>query len=352
MDNAGTTDGQPVKNANTAYQEAWKVWRCTVANTNTSPVVSSSSTRPAFQFPILGDAIHAAAGVTPEANAGAGRPSVSSPAAAALSRSSYAEAILGQVAIASAAGAAVPGKTPTPAPPVLLARFAPPQRGLTHNEIAFYPALFFSNDKTKDLHTLESLLVSAILLTVGKGEWKEVQSVVDAPALQAVFVAEAAGEVPPYTPRPAVKTPQRPFTRVRSNSGPPPRSRPEDSPFAAIPAEISDTTPLIQRRGSLRVTQSRPSNRGIPRTSPSDRVFYQTGSYSAPPTQRHIRPSTSDGARAGDGFYAPRRPSLRVTTATPAPPVLSRGEGSNSGHSSTHPSDTKGEFSGLPPAYS
>ncbi|KAG8819141.1 hypothetical protein FRC19_010079 [Serendipita sp. 401] len=88
-----------------------------------------------------------------------------------------------------------------PAPPTILARFAPPQLGLTHNELALFPSIFSSPDQDQNRLLLENLLLSAVLVAVNKGEWKNVQSLADREALEAVFVAEAKGELPPYTTR-------------------------------------------------------------------------------------------------------------------------------------------------------
>ncbi|CCA74867.1 hypothetical protein PIIN_08837 [Serendipita indica DSM 11827] len=100
-----------------------------------------------------------------------------------------------------------------PAPSTLLARFVPPQVGLIHHELALFSPLYASipvpssspyasrGDIESNTKLLENLLVSAILLVTGKGEWRQVKSLADPDALQAVFMAEARGDLPPYTSR-------------------------------------------------------------------------------------------------------------------------------------------------------
>ena len=87
-----------------------------------------------------------------------------------------------------------------PAPPSLLARFAPPQPGLLKYELTLFPAAYPPYASTSD-GMVDTLVVTAVLLASDKNEWRTRQSIMDARSLAAHFEAEARGVVPPYTPR-------------------------------------------------------------------------------------------------------------------------------------------------------
>jgi hypothetical protein len=225
-----------------------------------------------------------------------------------------------------------------------------------------HPVLSSSSSKLRDLRMLETLLLSAILLLVNKGEWTYVQSPVNPIALQAVFMAEAKGEVPPYTPGPtgARRAAQRhPYPRIdtrnsessprdtetingrargRANSGPLERPRinlaeharlanarhPKSAGDGAYP-QPSDSPIAAQRRQSHRNSPSSPSSPQGPDTNPFPTppfAFLPRGFGSRRGHGRAsidvqendgsgIRPvpTTASHSRAGDGFFNSRRPS-------------------------------------------
>lgn len=119
-------------------------------------------------------------------------------AAPDLSRSSI--DLQGLTPIEASIRAAISSILTEPAPPYTLARFVPPQTGLPESNIVLFPPIFSSSDPTNNICKLEHLLISIVLLNTTKGEWKRIQSANGMADLQRVLVAEAAGEVPPYTP--------------------------------------------------------------------------------------------------------------------------------------------------------
>ncbi|PVG01408.1 hypothetical protein CPB86DRAFT_102450 [Serendipita vermifera] len=272
----------------------------------------------------------------------------------------------------------------------LLACLAPSQpTGLPEGELILFPHLFpswsssFTHDsssptehhsipsssssKSRDLRMLETVLLTAILLVVNKGEWTRVQSLVDPLALQAVFMAEARGDVPPYTPGatgmrrlaqrqggsypyPRVGTGNSTSspvdaemaegrTRERANSGPLERPRvnlAEEARLAnarhaksagdGASHQLSTPPITVQRRQSHRTSHSTPSSARGPDTNPFPtppfafplRVVGSRRGAGRPSVDGHgnnstgIRtaPTTSSGhSRAGDGFFTSRRPS-------------------------------------------
>jgi hypothetical protein len=87
-----------------------------------------------------------------------------------------------------------------PAPPSLLARFAPPQQGLLNYELTLFPPAYPPFTPTPD-GMVDTIVVTSIVLATGKHEWKTRQSIIDAQSLAVHFGAEARGVIPPYTPR-------------------------------------------------------------------------------------------------------------------------------------------------------
>jgi hypothetical protein len=87
-----------------------------------------------------------------------------------------------------------------PAPPSLLARFAPPQHGLLNYELTLFPPAYPPYIPTPD-GMVDTIVVTSVLLAAEKHEWKTRQSIVDAESLAVHFEAEARGVIPPYTPR-------------------------------------------------------------------------------------------------------------------------------------------------------
>jgi hypothetical protein len=220
------------------------------------------------------------------------------------------------------------------APPTLLARFAPPQPGLMHNEISLFPpAIDFSSDVGKNPRLLEYLLVSAVILAATKGEWKQVQSSVDASSLQAIFVAEAVGDVPPYTPGARRTATARPpiAARNRSHSG---RSRRNHDYEVREEIQYSidhlvddlDRVPLSPRRGAHQTSRSSPfiffptsQSEIIPNNSRTNSSYPSDPERSAQRPVVSRRPATANPTQAGDGVFTGRRPSLQVMNAAQTP---------------------------------
>lgn len=87
-----------------------------------------------------------------------------------------------------------------PAPPSLLARFAPPQPGLFNYELTLFPPAYPPYTPTPD-SMVDTIVVTSILLATDKREWRTRQSIIDVQSLAVHFEAEARGVIPPYTPR-------------------------------------------------------------------------------------------------------------------------------------------------------
>ena len=324
---SGTEAPDGINTHNHAYHDVWKIWRCVSSRLDPS----TTSSTPSIALPVMRSPYPAAATdtaaqpvQTPE-----GRPTL------ALDTSFLSEPHHDQRSqpSASAARSILSAILNAPAPPTILARFAPPQIGLEHNELSLFPQPL--SDQRANDHFLECLLISTVILAVRKGEWKQVQTVVGVSALQAVFMAEAVGEVPPYTPRSrqAASTAGGNTRTVRSRAHSDRSRRPPEVMAGARPnpsenhgqANDSDQTPLLPQRNAHRSSRSSPFN--IFPTPPFNlgtisgqarRAFFPGPGHDRPASNRVAsrRPATADSAFAGDGVFNRRRPSLQV--ANPA----------------------------------
>ncbi|KAG8801610.1 hypothetical protein FRC17_006604 [Serendipita sp. 399] len=215
-ENSSTNDGQHDRSSTRAYHEPWKIWRCVAVNStavhNSSPSYSSQDTNLQQEIPTTGPSNVSTVADPHIHQSPRHMPSIDSFTVAQDLLSPSTPNVRARLAPVLAA----------PAPPTILARFAPPQLGLTHHELALFPSAFFSADLDQNQFLVESLLLSAVLLAVNKGEWKNVQSLADKDALEAVFIAEARGEVPPYTTRvgQAIQPPIPQRDHIQAQSGP------------------------------------------------------------------------------------------------------------------------------------
>ncbi|KIM28047.1 hypothetical protein M408DRAFT_329702 [Serendipita vermifera MAFF 305830] len=334
------TEAQQARNSTSAYQEVWKIWRCVSSRPPSGPnPPNPPSINHASPFPILQNPFPP----TPfSAHATAQAPApVSSPLPEQHQSTS------------AAIRSIITSIVNTPAPSTVLARFAPPQIGLQYNLISFFPPAFSETEGNPQ--PLETLLVSTILLAVRKGEWKHIQSSNTTAALQAVFLAEAAGEIPPYTPGGNRNATSRNNNTVRT------RTQSERSRRIPEVASItgdrpppsrggqgeSERAPLLPRRHQS--TRSSPFN--VFPTLPFN-LGTITGRSPATATERTRsrtvsarRPATAGSAPAGDGVFAGRRPSMQLLGSSTSAPASAQGHGRTG--------DTAGISSirGPPPAY-
>lgn len=343
-ENASTSDGIYARSQSTSYHEMWKIWRCVAASpaTSTQPP-QITTTDPTSLRALSGGFAREASrnvGTVPSFAASTVPPSTgfhpqllddlssrpplppldveSVPLADESShRQSFGAAHDTLSPSTSKVRAIISPLLSAPAPPTLLARFAPPQLGLLHHELALFPPVYASIpapssgacasgvDIVSKEVLLENLLLSAILLVTNKGEWKQVKSLADPDALQAVFVAEARGEVPPYTSRVGRVGP--PLAGFGSNVSQRTRSRAHSQPL-----ERPRTT---ERRGegggpepssqslfsTIRWRAHRPSRSASGRDHEENRRV-------------EARPSTTESPTlhaAGDGIFV-RRPGRAV----------------------------------------
>lgn len=210
--------------------------------------------------------------------------------------------------------AAISSALIAPASSSTVARFAPPQIGSTHSSLAFFPSILFSSDPTGNICKLEHLLVSVVLLSTIKGEWKRIQSANEPAALERILVAEARGEVPPYTPTFGRTLERAPGDVRRQNRA---HSSPSERPRAGSASEAMRRTGQAHEQGNTstapmrnihRATRSTPGSWfGFPPSSRENRTN-TSGSRggSAPASQRG---STAGSTRPSDGVFATRRPS-------------------------------------------
>jgi len=232
-------------NAACPNSEIWKRWRCVTASGAPHPTARSSLTSSSSPLSHAG----------PRPSIGGNRNmALLSPAPSYRSTSSGDSNTLGDIF-----PSVLRSSLRAPAPPSLLARFAPPQPGLLNYELTLFPPAYPPYTPTPD-GVVDTIVVTCILLATDKHEWKTRQSIIDAQSLAIHFEAEARGVIPPYAPRAprTIRTSGRPRTteeRVMDQyvltmnrtlqplppyhrpSGPPPSTFPVPSPFFSKPTE-------------------------------------------------------------------------------------------------------------------
>ncbi|CAG7849796.1 SubName: Full=Uncharacterized protein {ECO:0000313/EMBL:CCA72962.1} [Serendipita indica DSM 11827] len=318
-ENASTSDGIYARSQSTSYHEMWKIWRCVAASpaTSTQPP-QITTTDPTSLRALSGGFAREASrnvGTVPSFAASTVPPSTgfhpqllddlsSRPPLPPLDVESV--PLADESSHRQSFGAAHDTLSPSTS-----------KLGLLHHELALFPPVYASIpapssgacasgvDIVSKEVLLENLLLSAILLVTNKGEWKQVKSLADPDALQAVFVAEARGEVPPYTSRVGRVGP--PLAGFGSNVSPRTRSRAHSQPL-----ERPRTT---ERRGegggpepssqslfsTIRWRAHRPSRSASGRDHEENRRV-------------EARPSTTESPTlhaAGDGIFV-RRPGRAV----------------------------------------
>ena len=181
----------------------------------------------------------------------------------------------------------------SPAPPSLVARFAPPQPGLLKYELTIFPAAYPPYTSTPD-GMVDTLVVTAILLTADKDEWRTRQSIMDARSLAAHFEAEARGVVPPYTPRAprTVEISARPRTA---------EERLRDQYVLTMNGTLRPLPPYY------RPSEPPPSVLPAPSSFPSNRLRTESETDLLEPLFRYAAPPDSGRSRSGSASSPPSR---------------------------------------------
>ena len=295
------TDTTRPRHPNTTLPETWKRWRCVTRHGAPNPTARSSFN------PLYSPITHP--GSSPSCRGNQNLPPLS-PVPSYRSTSSDNSTRSGEIF-----PLVLRSSLRAPAPPSLLARFAPPQPGLLKYELTLFPAAYPAYAPTPD-GMVDTLVVTAVLLASNKDEWRTRQSIMDARSLAAHFEAEARGVVPPYTPR-APRTiaisasprtaeerlmDQYVLTMNRTLRPLPPYQHPSEQP----PATLTHPSPLLSNRlrtGSdpdlqqslLRYAAPPDGGRGrsgtVPVSSPSRRLPLPWG----PTWMPQRRPRTAQG---------------------------------------------------------
>lgn len=342
-ESSGIHETRP-KNRKGSYHDVWKIWSCVATQ---GPTTSSSNQGglPNYSLSNATNGAHATAASHLEANG------VYSPMLSAAASINSLESIAMQHLPSNIASIKVIISLilTAPAPPTVLARFAPPQPGLPYNEITLFPRILDSPDSSDALFTLEQLLTSAILLATTKGEWKRVQSLNGPPALQEILTAEATGQVPPYTPTFGRTLERGPG---QANGGRGQRNRADSSParrtiqyrgVESYSENDSENAPLLSQRSSNH--QATPSSAhwfSSSGSSSAQRTDLRKPSRSALPAGAMY--SRSRESQANDGILTGPHRSLQSRYPTDAriTPILG---------SHTNDAEPRRPTTGPPPIY-